>query len=1000
MQNAHDDTRAIIEAVFDTVAEALLVLDEQLRVVAANRAFYATFRVEREHTEKRPIAELGDGQWNTPELRQALAEFVETERGFEDLEVCHDFPAIGTRVMRLTGRRMRPTTKGPLLILLSIEDITSLAHDRARLRETRWVVDNSPDIIARFDPDGRYLFVNHAFERLTGKTSAQVSGRHLGEFGSPQQSTGNIIDAMQRAAASGAEQVIEAVYGSTTFQVHVVPEKDEAGRAISLITYSRDITSLKKAEEALQTNRKLLATIINSIPVMITLYDPQIRSVTLNKAFESITGWREEEINRHGLMELCFPDPALRDSIRRHMQSLQPGWRDMPLTCHDGHAIDSLWANVGLPDGRQVGIGIDISERKQMEEQLRRNEERLRAVFQTVSEGIAIIDMSGRIVLVNDAEAAICGFPDSESMQREIDFFTRVFELRTLAGELIPVEQWPVSRVLRGESVKDLEVRGRRRDTGQQWFFSYSGGPVRIGGGRQILAVVITRDITARKLDEQALAQSREDLKRAQAVGHIGSWRINLATNELSWSEEAYRIFGVAPATPLTYATFLAIVHPEDREYVDRKWQAALQYQPYDIEHRIIVGQQVKWVRENAELEFDRAEALVSAFGIVQDITELHNRTLQAEEGKRVLEALMAYVPEGITIATAPDMRITMVSRYGQLLLGGPHAGTEVGQVARQWKVYRADSQTLLSEEELPLVRAIRRGEIVRDFELIEISSSGQRLYLLCNAAPLRDEEGAISGGIVVWRDITGRKQSEDELHKRTEELLSLNKELEAFSYSVSHDLRNPLRAIKGFSDILREDCTAQLDETCRGYLERIDAGVERMNSIIDDMLVLSRIARQETAFEQLDVSDMARLSIDELRSSQPDRRAAVHIQPGLHARADARLMSVALSNLLGNAWKYTSRTADAVIEFGAFDRDGERIFFVKDNGAGFDMAQAERLFIPFQRLHSAREFAGTGIGLAIVERAIKRHNGRIWAQAEVGKGATFYFTLGSDATG
>jgi signal transduction histidine kinase len=231
-------------------------------------------------------------------------------------------------------------------------------------------------------------------------------------------------------------------------------------------------------------------------------------------------------------------------------------------------------------------------------------------------------------------------------------------------------------------------------------------------------------------------------------------------------------------------------------------------------------------------------------------------------------------------------------------------------------------------------------------------------------------------------------------LENTIHELAAANKELESFSYSVAHDLRNPLKVISGFADFLIEDYAERLDEEGKNYLYKIKSGTERMNSIIDDILALSKISRQEMEIVDLDLSEMAQLSINELSGANPDRKVEINIQKGLKARADARLMSVTLGNLLGNAWKYTGKTEHPKIEFGSFEKDGQIVYYVKDNGVGFDMRQANKLFAPFQRCHSEKEFKGTGIGLAIVERAIKRHGGNVWTEGEVDNGAIFYFTL------
>jgi signal transduction histidine kinase len=227
-----------------------------------------------------------------------------------------------------------------------------------------------------------------------------------------------------------------------------------------------------------------------------------------------------------------------------------------------------------------------------------------------------------------------------------------------------------------------------------------------------------------------------------------------------------------------------------------------------------------------------------------------------------------------------------------------------------------------------------------------------------------------------------------------TEELLrtteAANRELEAFGYSVSHDLRRPLRAIDAFSRALVEDCAAQLPPEGHDHLRRITSGAQRMAELIDDLFALSKVTRGEFRREHVDLSALATSILSELARNEPERRSELSIAPAVHAEADPKLMKIVLENLLGNAWKFTSKVAVAKIGFGVADG----AYFVRDNGAGFDMQYANTLFAPFQRLHTDKEFAGTGIGLATVSRIIQRHGGRIWAVAAVGEGATFRFTL------
>jgi signal transduction histidine kinase len=236
---------------------------------------------------------------------------------------------------------------------------------------------------------------------------------------------------------------------------------------------------------------------------------------------------------------------------------------------------------------------------------------------------------------------------------------------------------------------------------------------------------------------------------------------------------------------------------------------------------------------------------------------------------------------------------------------------------------------------------------------------------------------------------------SEIVVRKRTEESLSAtNKELEAFSYSVAHDLRAPLRSIDGFSLALLEDCGDKLEEEAKDYLGRIRAAAKRMALLIDELLKLARISRGEVHYETVDLSAMATKIIAELKEREPQRQVETVVADAITAIADVSSIRAVLENLLANAWKFTGRQEDARVEFGVSREDGKQVYFVRDNGAGFDMNYAAKLFGVFQRLHSESEFPGTGIGLAIVQRVIHRHGGRVWAEGAVGKGATFSFTL------
>jgi signal transduction histidine kinase len=321
------------------------------------------------------------------------------------------------------------------------------------------------------------------------------------------------------------------------------------------------------------------------------------------------------------------------------------------------------------------------------------------------------------------------------------------------------------------------------------------------------------------------------------------------------------------------------------------------------------------------------------------------------------------------------------------------YAGIVVAVLAGSFVLALGISHLMEQSISRPIVRLAETASTV----------SSQKDYSVRAQGAGRDEVGVLIGTFNEMLDQIQRQDSdlkearadlERRVETRTRDLAAANKELEAFSYSVSHDLRAPLRAIDGFSKAVLTNYAPRLDDRGRHYLERVRAGTLRMSQLIDDLLGLARVSRRELVRKRADLSDIAGQVAAELARRQPARNVHVEVQPGLVAEADPHLLTIVFENLMGNAWKFTGKKADARIEVGRRSDGGAPAFYVRDNGAGFDMQYADKLFGAFQRLHAEADFEGTGIGLATVHRIVARHGGRIWAEGRVDEGATFYFTL------
>lgn len=291
--------------------------------------------------------------------------------------------------------------------------------------------------------------------------------------------------------------------------------------------------------------------------------------------------------------------------------------------------------------------------------------------------------------------------------------------------------------------------------------------------------------------------------------------------------------------------------------------------------------------------------------------------------------------------------------------------------------------------------KSVREG---RDFFEIEYrvvrKYTGEIRYVHEKCHHIHDEQGKIVRSVGMVHDITNRKQSELQLKKCAEELAAANRDLESFSYSVSHDIRNPLSTINGFAGILIEEYAVKFDDEGREYIRRIIDSIKKMQLLIDDMLSLSRIGRQEMRRKDVNLSALINDLLGELQDSEADRKVKIVIQDNVHANADPRLIRLAIDNLLRNAWKFTSTKEITRIEFGTVFIDNRPVYFIRDNGVGFDMKYAEKIFEPFRQGHTERNFGGTGIGLSIVQRVIGRHKGKVWAEGKPNEGAVFFFTL------
>ncbi len=641
-------------------------------------------------------------------------------------------------------------------------------------------------------------------------------------------------------------------------------------------------------------------------------------------------------------------------------------------------------------DGGVLGffaLKRDVTERREFERALAVSEERFRKLFEEVP-AVAVQGYrpDGQIIFWNAASERVYGYAREEALGRDL-------------VELI------IPPAMRGEvraAIAGMAASGVSLEAGELELMRKDGSPVALYSSHVVLTnatgerelYCLDVELTERKAAEAALRQNEERLRLATESGGVGIWAWDIPTGHLEWNAQLKRIFGMpSERDGLTLDQFVAAIHPDDLQRVQAAYQGALaKGSEFHSEYRIRWPDgSTHWILAIGHGRYDAAGRPLSMIGAGIDVTE---RRRAEEKFAKVFFAN----PVAISLSRLEDGCYIEANEAYQKLFGWSRAEM-IGRSSVDLGIWKSRAER---EEWVRGLHEVPNG--LRAHEARLYTRGGEVRQALISAELL--ELDGVPTAIAMVLDVTARKEAEDEIRRlnsdlerrvreRTSELTAANRELESFAYSISHDLRAPLRSIDGFSHLLSTEYDTRLDDKGRGYLDRVRRAAQRMGTLIDDLLELSRVTRQEMRRLPVDLSQLAAELIDERSRSEPTHRVAVQIAPGCATVGDPQLLRVMLQNLLENAWKYSAKVTAPIIEFGVEEQRGERVFFVRDNGVGFDMKYVDRLFTPFQRLHRPEEFEGTGVGLASVSRVVRRHGGRIWAESAPGKGAVFRFTLG-----
>jgi PAS domain S-box-containing protein len=710
-------------------------------------------------------------------------------------------------------------------------------------------------------------------------------------------------------------------------------------------------------------------------------------------------GIMSESLNNVGRYRMLMDHPLFHD-----FQVVGRGWSVGVALWHNGQNLGWLMAdnliNQQPPQPMQLEVfaqyGVLLAAaiaRRETDEALRRRDLQYRALFDNTNDAVTLIDLDGMIIGANSRCADLFGIP-IESLIGTSAFCWINPDSRDDATDKLGA--------LTNDQYIPLYERTLRRPDGGHRYVEINAALVRDPEGKPVHIQSVMRDITTRKQNEQALKISEERMMLSARVGKIGIFDHDHVTDHIYWSPEHRVIYGYGMDEPVVLNSGRDVIHPDDADRIHQAVLAA--WDPngtgdFDVEYRIINRRgELRWISTRARTFFDgegSSRRPVRTIGAVIDITE----SKQMEEALRRTEqqyrTLAQNLPGMAIVLFKPDGVVEVAEGSELPHVGYPKESIEGRHLSEIVPLEQFEGYNALLEQ------ALQHGMFSREMLY------GGEIYN-STYVPLYDDGGSVNRILNVIQNITLQKEAEEALRQfnqelelrvveRTRQLQAINKELEAFAYSVSHDLRAPLRSIDGFSQALLEDYYDQFDETGRDYLNRVRRNSQRMGDLIDDMLTLSRISRNEMNLELVDLSALAHDVAQELSQTDPQRAVDWEIAPDLSAQCDARLLRVVLVNLLGNAWKFTRKRELAIIRFEQTQHEGQLCFVVRDNGVGFDMQYVDKLFGAFQRLHPTSEFEGTGIGLATVQRVIQRHGGHAWAEGEEGIGASFYFSLSND---
>ena len=927
------------------------------------------------------------------------------------------------------------------------QEAVKAERDKAEL-----YLDTAGVCLVALDLDAKVTLVNRRAMEVLGYPQEELVGRPWSDF-IPQQDQDDFKTAFD-ALVSGAREKLEYTEGNVSTRSgderliawYAACLKDASGSPMGVIASGEDITEKRAAQKELKESQAMLSLVMETIPQLIFWKDRQSMYLGCNANFARAAGFeRNEDI----IGKTDFDLPWRADEAQGYREAdrkiLEEGLSlyDQIESMRRADGVDAWFRTIKAPllDANGEIIGIlgtleDVTEKKKAQLEL----EQAQTII-NMSPAVAFLWKNLQewpVEYVSKNIFDLLGYSAEEFMTGSITY-AQVIHRNDLTRVMNEVEGFSADSLCESFThepyrvvTKSGEVRWvsdntviNRNEKGE--ITHYQGVVSDITDRHNALETLERERASFRSIAEAAVhALNTTDLAKRILEGLLEAMNLEIGTLRLFDEKNSVlkptASIGlpqdlaerIAPCTAEGAKEFLTsrvamtgeIIYSADRETDPNSWDfddlvrvagiRSLLVSPLKNEKGEILGTLLAGSRLPNMVSTRDSVFFETMSEMLATVLE-RRRTEQAYQmSVRRYRNLLTEMSEGIGIVDLDENFVFVNESFSKLL--GFNSDELIG----------TDSRNLIHPDDLPRLKMethLRMEGVSSSYQLRMIRKDGDERVVRISAIPSRDDDGHVEGAVAIMTDMTERVRAEREVRQlneelaqrvedRTAELAAANRELEAFAYSVSHDLRAPLRIIDGFSQAILEDYADALDDTGKDYLTRIRAGAVNMAKLIEDILSLSRVTRAEMERVDVNLSTLAQEVVSDLVEAEPDRKVTTDIQKDLIARCDKRLMRVVLQNLIGNSWKYTKNVEDAKIEFGHAILNSESVFFVKDNGAGFDMEYSDKLFKPFQRLHKADEFEGSGIGLATVMRIITRHGGRIWAEAEKDSGATFFFTL------